>query len=89
MFNRGSTPAIFKIDNDKVGFCYAVHNHSKVPVEFCPKPPLTIDMVKDMDWECTTNKISLIVIPTLVPLPLKRLRTPSLTMTLLKKCNKS
>jgi hypothetical protein len=68
MLYEGSTPAIFKIDNDKVGSCYALRNNNKVSAEFHPETPLPINMVKGMDWEYATNEISLIAIPTLVPL---------------------
>jgi hypothetical protein len=69
IFNEGSTPAFFKIDNDNVGSCYAIHEHNEVPAEYRPETPLPVDLVKETDWEDATNKNFLIAIPTLVPLP--------------------
>jgi hypothetical protein len=69
MFDEGSTPAFLKIDNDEVGSFYAIHEHNKVPAEYRPEIPLQADLVKDTDWKDATNKILLIPIPTLIPLP--------------------
>ncbi len=66
MFDEGSTPTFLKINNDEVGSC---REHNKVPSEYCPEIPLQADLVKDTNWEDATNKILLIAIPTLVPLP--------------------
>jgi hypothetical protein len=62
-------PPFFKIDNNKVGSCYAIREHNRVPTEYQPETPLPADLVKEMDWEYATNKILLIPIPTLFPLP--------------------
>jgi hypothetical protein len=67
--NSIALPAFLKIDNDKVGSCYAICEHNKVPAEHRPEIPLQADLVKETDWEDATNEISLIAIPTLVPLP--------------------
>ncbi len=69
IFDKGSTPTFFRIDNDKVGSCYAIREHNKVPAEYQLETPLPADLVKKTDWEYVTNKILLIAIPTLVPLP--------------------
>jgi hypothetical protein len=72
MFDKGSTPAFFKINNDEVGSCYAIREHNVVPVEYRPETPLPADLVKETGWKYTANKISLIAIPTLDPLPYSR-----------------
>jgi hypothetical protein len=69
---KGSTPAFLKIDNDEVGSYYVIREHIKVPAEYRPEIPLQADLSKDTDWEGATNKILLIAIPTLIPLPYGR-----------------
>jgi hypothetical protein len=69
MFNESSSPAFFKIDQEKIGSCYAIREHTKIPAEFHPEIALQSDSVKDMDWEDAQMEIALIAIPTLAPIP--------------------
>jgi hypothetical protein len=69
---RAALPPFLKIDNEKVGSCYAIREHNRVPTEYQPETPLPAELVKEIDWEYATNKILLIPIPILVPLPYGR-----------------
>ena len=65
MFDESSSPAFFKIDQDKIGSCYAILEHTKIPAEFCPETALQADSVKDTDWDDAQMEIALIAIPTI------------------------
>ena len=65
MFDESSSPAFFKIDQDKIGSCYAILEHTKIPAEFCPETALQADSVKYTDWDDTQMEIALIAIPTI------------------------
>jgi hypothetical protein len=69
MFKEGCTPAIITIDGDEVGFCFAVKYFNGIPQEYCPEIPLKVNMVKDTAWENAEQYITLIALPTLVPIP--------------------
>ncbi len=69
MFDESSSPAFFKIDQDEIGSCYAIREHTKIPAKFRPKIALQSDSVKDTDWEDAQMEIALIAIPTLAPIP--------------------
>ena len=68
LLDKASTPVITKIDADEVGFCFTIQNFNDIPEEFCPEPPLIIDMVKDTAWESALNDIALCALPSLVPI---------------------
>ncbi len=69
MFDKSSSPALFRIDKDKIGSYYAIRECNSVPAEFHPEIALQANSVKDTDWEFANTEISLVTIPTLVPLP--------------------
>jgi hypothetical protein len=69
MFDKSSSPAFFKIDNDEIGSCYAIRDFNLVPAEFRPKIALQANSVKDTDWDEANMEIALITIPTLTLLP--------------------
>jgi hypothetical protein len=66
---RAACLPFFKIDKDEISSCYAICKFNLVPAEYRPKIALQSNSVKDTDWEHTDTEISLILIPTLVPLP--------------------
>ena len=68
-FDESSSPALFRINKDKVGSYYAIRELNSVPTEFHPKIALQADLVKDTDWEFVNTEISIVTIATLVPLP--------------------
>ena len=72
MFDEGSTPAIIRIDGEDIGSCTRIQIFSNVPQTFCPESPLLADSVKDTKWEAADKEITLIVIPTVAPLPYGR-----------------
>ncbi len=39
MFNESSSLAFFKIDQDEIGSCYAILEHTKIPAEYRPDRP--------------------------------------------------
>jgi hypothetical protein len=69
LFDKGSTPAIVVVEADEVGSCFAVQNHDGLPENYCPKIPLEANMVSSTNWENAEMNISLIALPTLVPIP--------------------
>jgi hypothetical protein len=69
MFDESSSPAFFKIDQDEIGSCYAILEHTKIPAEFHPEIALQADSVKDMDWDDAQMEIALIPIPTIALIP--------------------
>ena len=69
MFDEGSTPAIIRINGEDIGSCMTIRIFSNVPETFRPECPLLADSVKDTEWEATDKEITLIVIPTVAPLP--------------------
>jgi hypothetical protein len=69
MFDEGSTPAIIRIDGEDLGSCTTIQIFSDIPETFCPESPLLADSVKDTEWEAADKEITLIVIPTVAPLP--------------------
>ncbi len=72
MLEEGSTPAIIKIDGKEVDLYFTIQNYKEIPEIFCPQIPLQAEMVKDTEWEAATKDITLIVLPTLIPLPFGR-----------------
>ena len=69
MFDKSSSPAFFKIDQDEIGSCYAILEHTKIPSEFRPEIALQADSVKDTDWDDAQIEIALIAIPTIALIP--------------------
>ncbi|KAL3803022.1 hypothetical protein ACHAW5_005300 [Stephanodiscus triporus] len=69
MFDESSSPAFFKIDQDKIGSCYAILEHAKIPAAYRPKIDLQADSVKNTAWEKAEMEIALIAIPTFAPIP--------------------
>jgi len=69
MFDESSFPAFFKIDQDKIGLCYAILEHAKIPAASHPEIDLQADSVKDTAWENAQMEIALIAIPTFAPIP--------------------
>jgi len=69
MLNEGSTPAIIKIDGDDIGSCTTIQIFADAPKTFHPESPLLAVSVKDTKWEVADKEITLIVIPTVAPLP--------------------
>ena len=69
MFDKSSSPALFRINKDKISSCYAIREFNLVPAEFCPEIALQADLVKDRDWEFASTEILLVAISTLVPVP--------------------
>jgi hypothetical protein len=69
MFDESSSPAFFKIDQDKIGSCYAILKHTKIPAKFRPEIALQADSVKDTDWDDAQMEIALIAIPTIALIP--------------------
>jgi hypothetical protein len=69
LFDKGSTPAIVVVEANKVGSCFAVQNHDGLPENYRPEIPLEANMVSGTNWENAEMDISLIALPTLVPIP--------------------
>ncbi len=69
IFNKKSAPAFTKFDSDKIGSCFAIKKHSKIPTIFCPKIALKANIIKDTEWEFAEHDIAFCVIPILVPIP--------------------
>jgi hypothetical protein len=69
MLDNGSTPVIIKIDGEEVGSCFTIQIILDIPKNFHPKIPLQIDSVKDTDWAKANKDITLVILPTLAPLP--------------------
>ena len=69
MFDEGSTPAIIRIDGEDIGSCMTIRIFPNIPETLRPECPLLADSVKDTEWEATDKEITLIVIPTVAPLP--------------------
>ncbi len=69
LFNEGSTPAIVVVDANKVGSCFAVEDHDGLLENYRPEIPLDANMVSGTNWENAEMDISLIALPTLVPIP--------------------
>jgi hypothetical protein len=69
MFSKKCTPAFFKIDGDKIGLCYAIQKHEKIPTKNWPEISLQADIVKGTNYENYSHEISMWVIPNLSPLP--------------------
>jgi hypothetical protein len=69
MLDNGSTPAIIKVNGDKVNSCFTIQNFRDIPEAFHPKIPLHIDSVKGTEWEKAKEDVTLVVLPTLAPLP--------------------
>jgi hypothetical protein len=68
MLDNESTPAIIKINGDKVGSCFTIQNVLDIPKNFLPEIPLQIDSVKDTDWAKANKDIALVNLPALAPL---------------------
>jgi hypothetical protein len=91
MYEKRSTPAIIKIDGDKVGSCSTIQNFTDIPKNILLKISLQADIVKDTKWEEAKKEISLVVLPTFAPLPFGTDRTSiqqCLTRTSLNRCRK-
>ena len=69
LFNKGSTPAITVVEADKVGSCFVIQDHDNLPENHHPEIPLEAKMVSGTNWENAEMEISLISLPTLVPIP--------------------
>jgi hypothetical protein len=69
LFDEGSTPAIVVVEAEEVGSCFAVQNHDGLPENYRPEIPLEANMVSGTNWENAEMDISLIALPTLVPIP--------------------
>jgi hypothetical protein len=68
-YNEKSAPAFTKIDSDKIGSCFAIQQHSKIPIKFCPEIALKTNIVKDTEWEFAENDIALCIVSILTPIP--------------------
>jgi hypothetical protein len=69
MFDESSSPAFFKIDQDKIGLCCAILEHANIPAEFRPEIALQADSVKDTDWDDAQMEIAFITIPAIALIP--------------------
>jgi hypothetical protein len=70
MLDDGSIPDIVKVDGEDIKSCSAIQNFIDILEIFRPKIALLAHSVKDTEWENVSNKIALVIIPTLAPLPL-------------------
>jgi hypothetical protein len=69
IFNEKSATAFTKINCDEIGSCFAIQQHSKIPIKFCPNIALKANIVKDTEWEFAEDEIALCVVPILAPIP--------------------
>ncbi len=69
MLDDGSIPAIVKVNGEDIGLCSTIQNFIDIPEIFRPEIALLADSVKDTEWENASNKIALVIVPTLAPLP--------------------
>jgi hypothetical protein len=69
IFNKKSAPAFTNIGGDEIGSCFAIQQHSEIPIKFHPKIALKVNIIKDTEWEFAEDDIALCVVPVLAPIP--------------------
>jgi hypothetical protein len=49
IFNKKSAPAFTKISSDDISSCFAIQQHSEIPIKFCPEIVLKANILKDTE----------------------------------------
>ena len=67
--DKRSEPAFIKINDDCIGFSFAIQNHREIPLSFRSKIPLPTELLRDTTWEEAQEDIALATFPNMVPIP--------------------